>query len=47
VIARWPAAIAPDAAHELRYREIKWLQGHGVQVRYTWEPLAAGNGEAE
>lgn len=47
VIVRWPAAIAPDCAHELRHREIGWLQDHGVQVRYSWEPLASGSGEAE
>lgn len=47
VIVRWPAAIAPDSARELRHREIGWLQDHGVQVRYSWEPLAAGNGEAK
>ncbi|MGR3935272.1 hypothetical protein [Streptomyces sp. BRA346] len=42
VIVRWPACIAPEPAHELRYREITWLQGRGVQVRYSWEPLAGG-----
>lgn len=45
VIARWPACIAPDSAHELRHREIRWLQDHGVRVRYSWAPLADG-GEA-
>lgn len=42
VIIRWPAAIAPDASHELRHREVCWLQDHGVRVRYSWAPLAAG-----
>ncbi|MCC8455592.1 recombinase family protein [Streptomyces rochei] len=42
VIVRWPAAIAPDGAADLRHREIRWLQDHGVQVRYSWAPLAAG-----
>ncbi|WP_331720764.1 hypothetical protein OG762_52280 (plasmid) [Streptomyces sp. NBC_01136] len=42
VIARWPACIAPDASHELRHREVRWLQDHGVRVRYSWAPLAAG-----
>ncbi|MEV6937887.1 hypothetical protein AB0N19_26470 [Streptomyces sp. NPDC051132] len=45
VIVRWPACIAPDASHELRHREIRWLQDHGVLVRYSWEPLASGGGE--
>lgn len=47
VIVRWPACIAPEAAHELRYREIIWLQGCGVRVRYSWGPLATGGGEAK
>ncbi|MEU6293459.1 hypothetical protein [Streptomyces sp. NPDC046988] len=42
VIVRWPAAIAPDGAADRRHREITWLQDHGVQVRYSWAPLAAG-----
>ncbi|WP_411093588.1 hypothetical protein [Streptomyces sp. 049-1] len=42
VIVRWPAAIAPDGAAERRHREITWLQSHGVRVRYSWAPLAAG-----
>lgn len=45
VIVRWPAAIAPDSSHEWRHREIQWLKEHGVRVRYSWEPLAAGGGE--
>ncbi|MGX1727967.1 hypothetical protein ACWIGE_15000 [Streptomyces diastaticus] len=40
VLVRWPAAIAPDAVREYQDRETRWLQGHGVQVRYTWAPLA-------
>ncbi|MFJ3310483.1 hypothetical protein ACIPSA_47465 [Streptomyces sp. NPDC086549] len=47
VIVRWPAAIAPDSAHELRHREISWLQDRGVRVRYSWEPLASGSGEVK
>ncbi|GAA5216875.1 hypothetical protein [Streptomyces thinghirensis] len=45
VIVRWPACIAPDTSHELRHREIGWLQDHGVRVRYSWEPLASGGSE--
>lgn len=44
VIARWPAAIAPDTAADLRHRETRWLHDHEVQVRYSWAPLAAGAG---
>ncbi|MYS96043.1 hypothetical protein GTY58_01885 [Streptomyces sp. SID5469] len=47
VIVRWPACIAPEPSHELRHREIRWLQDHCVQVRYSWEPLATGGGEAK
>ncbi|MBV7252647.1 hypothetical protein G3I57_02105 [Streptomyces albidoflavus] len=36
VLVRWPAAIAPDVVREYQDRETRWLQGHGVQVRYTW-----------
>ncbi|MGW1473693.1 recombinase family protein [Streptomyces olivaceus] len=45
VIVRWPACIAPNAFHELRHREIRWLQDRGVRVRYSWEPLTSGGGE--
>ncbi|MEU3733708.1 hypothetical protein AB0E81_30560 [Streptomyces sp. NPDC033538] len=45
VLVRWPAGIAPEGAHELRHREIAWLQELGVRVRYTWAPLASSNGE--
>jgi hypothetical protein len=45
VIVRWPAVIAPDPWHELRYREIRWLMDRGVRVCYSWAPLAAGSGE--
>ncbi|MCG0066011.1 hypothetical protein L0F81_22385 [Streptomyces tricolor] len=41
VITRWPAAIAPDSATDLRHREVQWLQDRGVQVCYSWAPLAA------
>ncbi|MFE0790430.1 hypothetical protein [Streptomyces mutabilis] len=44
VIARWPAVIAPDVAADLRHRETRWLSDHGVQLRYSWAPLAAGGG---
>lgn len=47
VIVRWPACIAPDTSHELRHAEIRWLQDHGVQVRYSWEPYASGHGETK
>lgn len=47
VIVRWPACIAPDSSHELRHREIRWLQDHGVRVRYSWEPLSSGSGEVK
>ncbi|MET7814219.1 hypothetical protein ABZT26_25650 [Streptomyces sp. NPDC005395] len=40
VIVRWPTAIAPDRAQELRHREINELQGQGVRVRYSWAPLS-------
>ncbi|MFF7191962.1 hypothetical protein ACFZAR_44150 [Streptomyces sp. NPDC008222] len=46
VIVRWPAVIAPDTAHDLRHREIRWLL-HGVQLRYSWQPFAAGDGETK
>ncbi|MFF3196710.1 recombinase family protein [Streptomyces misionensis] len=41
VITRWPEAVAPSAAADLRHREVRWLQAHGVRVRYSWAPLAA------
>ncbi|MEU8764289.1 hypothetical protein [Streptomyces sp. NPDC048659] len=41
VLVRWPSAIAPESAHELRYREGSWLRRHGAALRYTWAPLAA------
>ncbi|MCL6281550.1 hypothetical protein M3398_30270 [Streptomyces albidoflavus] len=40
VLVRWPAAIAPDVVREYQDRETRWLQDHGVRVRYTWAPLA-------
>ncbi|NJQ01196.1 recombinase family protein [Streptomyces zingiberis] len=39
VVVRWPAVIAPESAHELRYHELRWLREHGVRVRYSWPPL--------
>ncbi|MEV6029033.1 hypothetical protein [Streptomyces sp. NPDC052036] len=47
VIVRWAAVIEPDTAHDLRYREIRWLLDHGVQLRYSWQLLAAGDGETK
>ncbi|MFE7276131.1 hypothetical protein [Streptomyces sp. NPDC057623] len=41
VITRWPAALAPESHHELRFREAEALAEYGVTVQYTWEPLAA------
>lgn len=47
VLVRWPSAIAPESAHELRRRETTWLNDHGVRVRYTWAPLSSLSGEAQ
>lgn len=41
LVARWPAAIAPESAARLRTQEVRWLAERGVRVRYTWAPLAA------
>ncbi|MCX3058276.1 hypothetical protein [Streptomyces beihaiensis] len=41
VLVRWPSAIAPESAHDLRHRETAWLHEHGVRVRYTWAPLSS------
>lgn len=41
VLVRWPSAIAPESAHELRHREVAWLHDHRVPVRYTWAPLSS------
>lgn len=41
VITRWPAALAPESHHELRFREAEALAEHGVTISYSWEPLAA------
>ncbi|MGI5466216.1 recombinase family protein [Streptomyces sp. CA-132043] len=41
VLVRWPSAIAPESAHELRHRETAWLRDRGVRVRYTWPPLSS------
>jgi len=46
VLVRWPSAIAPESAHELRHRETAWLHDHGVPVRYTWAPLSSRSDEA-
>ncbi|WP_223281301.1 recombinase family protein [Streptomyces antnestii] len=46
VLVRWPSAIAPESAHELRHRETAWLHDHGVRVRYTWAPLSSKSDEA-
>ncbi|MFD3561182.1 hypothetical protein ACIPWY_21890 [Streptomyces sp. NPDC090032] len=45
VLVRWPSAIAPESAHELRNRETVWLHDHGVRVRYTWGPLSSKSDE--
>ncbi|MEV0747921.1 MULTISPECIES: hypothetical protein [unclassified Streptomyces] len=41
VLVRWPSAIAPESASELRHREAAWLHDQGVRVRYTWAPLTS------
>ncbi|WP_243460018.1 hypothetical protein [Streptomyces sp. M54] len=41
VLVRWPSAIAPESACELRHREAAWLRDRGAPVRYTWAPLSA------
>ena len=41
VLVRWPSAIAPESARELRQREAAWLRDRGVRVRYTWAPLSS------
>lgn len=41
VLVRWPSAIAPETAHELRHREVAWLHDLGVCVRYTRGPLSS------
>ncbi|RII15961.1 hypothetical protein DSC45_17100 [Streptomyces sp. YIM 130001] len=46
VLVRWPSAIAPESARELRHREAAWLNDHGVRVRYTWGPLSSKGAEA-
>lgn len=46
VLVRWPSAIAPESARELRHREAAWLRDQGVRVRYTWAPLSARGVEA-
>ncbi|MCX4768716.1 hypothetical protein OG322_04610 [Streptomyces sp. NBC_01260] len=45
VLVRWPSAIAPESAHELRHRETAWLHDRGVCVRYTWAPLSSVSDE--
>ncbi|MFJ5588390.1 hypothetical protein ACIQCG_01410 [Streptomyces noursei] len=39
VIMRWPNALSPVV--ELQGPEVDLLGAHGVQIQYTWEPLAA------
>jgi hypothetical protein len=46
VLVRWPSAIAPESAYDLRHRETAWLHDHGVRVRYTWAPLSSKSDEA-
>ncbi|MFJ6752227.1 hypothetical protein ACIQNI_29200 [Streptomyces sp. NPDC091266] len=45
-IVRWPNALSPQPA--LRSPELDYLGRHGVQVRFSWAPLAllAGGGGA-
>lgn len=45
VLVRWPSAIAPESAPELRRRETAWLQDRGVRVRYTWAPLSSSKSD--
>ncbi|MFF8554954.1 hypothetical protein ACF058_19200 [Streptomyces sp. NPDC015501] len=45
VLVRWPSAIAPESACELRHHEAAWLRDHGAPVRYTWAPLSARSAE--
>lgn len=45
VLVRWPSAIAPESAHDLRHRETAWLHDHGVRVQYTWAPLSSRSDE--
>lgn len=47
VLVRWPTAIAPESARELRYREAAWLHDQGVRVQYTWAPLSSRGCEAQ
>lgn len=46
VLVRWPSAIAPESARDLRHREAAWLRDHGVRVHYTWAPLSSRTSEA-
>ncbi|MGW9452464.1 hypothetical protein [Streptomyces sp. NPDC055632] len=32
VLVRWPTAITPESAADLRHREISWLQDDGVRL---------------
>ncbi|MFJ8676749.1 hypothetical protein [Streptomyces sp. NPDC093589] len=43
VIVRWPNALSPE--REKRAPELDYLGRHGVQIRFSWAPLAvAGAG---
>jgi hypothetical protein len=44
VVVRLPSCIAPEHSHELRYREMRWLLGHGVRVRFSWPALTLPDG---
>lgn len=46
VLVRWPSAIAPECASDLRHREAAWLRDQGVRVQYTWAPLSSRSCEA-
>ncbi|MER6847035.1 hypothetical protein AB0A81_26505 [Streptomyces flaveolus] len=42
VIVRWPPSIAPEMPHDLPHQETSKLKEHGVDVRHSWGPVAAG-----
>ncbi|MDG9720549.1 hypothetical protein [Streptomyces sp. DH24] len=44
VVVRLPSCIAPEHAHEVRYREMRWLLDRGVRVRFSWPALTPPDG---
>ncbi|MEV6963051.1 recombinase family protein [Streptomyces sp. NPDC051207] len=46
VIVRLPSCLAPEDAHEVRYREMRWLLDRGVRVRFSWPALTPPDGGA-